>query len=59
MPDLYHYGESSFIEFKQKAPGVYEGYDYGASHFYEVTVKPNGEAELFDFGTSGFTLYSL
>jgi hypothetical protein len=59
MPDLYHYGESSFIEFKVKAPGMYEGYDFGASHFYEVKVKPNGEAELYDYGSGGFFSYSL
>lgn len=57
MPNLYHYGESAYVEFKRSSQNKYTGYDYGSRAHFEVTV--NGKnATFYDYGGSGWTEFS-
>jgi hypothetical protein len=58
IPNLYHYGESSHLDFNSNGSGKYEGYDYGSSCHFEVTVK-GSSADVYDYGASGYFSYSL
>jgi hypothetical protein len=58
IPSLYHYGESSHIDFKPKGDGKFDGYDYGSGSHFEVTVR-GSNADVYDYGGSGYSSYSL
>jgi len=58
IPNLYHYGESSHLEFKSMGNGRYEGFDFGESCHFEVTVSGQN-ASVYDYGVSGYFQFSL
>ena len=57
IPSLYHYGESSHIDFNPKGNGKYDGYDYGSGAHFDVTVRGNS-VDLYDYGASGYFSFS-
>jgi hypothetical protein len=56
LPNVYHYGESSFIDLRPNG-NRYDGYDYGTSSFFEVTVHGTN-AEVYDYGATGWFSFS-
>jgi hypothetical protein len=54
--DLYHYGNSAYIELKLHGKR-FEGYDYDSSNFFEGEVAGR-DVTLYDYG-SGYFSYSL
>ena len=57
IPNLYHYGSLSHIEFNPADDNLYRGYDYGSSSHFEVRVNGNA-ADFYDYGGSSWTSYS-
>ena len=58
IPSLFHYGESSHIDFKAKGGGKFSGYDYGTSSHFDIVISGTS-AEIFDYGSSSYFSYSI
>jgi hypothetical protein len=56
FPNIYHCGESSFIDMNPNG-NRYDGYDYGTSSFFEITVS-GSSADLYDYGAAGWFSFS-